>query len=408
MPTYNYTARDQEGKTVSGKISAENQNMIIAELRKRELIIIAIDEEKQSMGVSSKPGVAKKVKGKRVKSEDVVVFTRQFATMIDAGIPIMQALEALGEQASNPTFRNTINTIREDIQLGSGLSAAFTKHTNIFDPLYINMIRVGESGGVLTTVLERIALYLEKSEKLKQKVQSAMIYPAVVVSMALVITIVLLVKVVPTFAQIYSSLGQKLPVMTQILINISSTLQHQLVFLIAGGFIAFMFFVQYRKTPVGSLQIDSLLLKMPIFGDLICKVAVSRFCRTFSTLSQSGVPILEGLDIVGKSCGNRVIELIVDDIKVSVREGETVAGPLSKSKVFPPMVTRMIAIGEKSGQLEKMMTKVAEFYDDQVDAAVEGLTKLIEPLIIGFLGIVVGFIVIALFMPILSLTTALK
>lgn len=407
MPTYNYTARDQEGKTVNGKISAESQNMIIAELRKRDLIIIAIDEEKQSIG---KPATTQsgKVSKKKVKSEDIVVFTRQFATMIDAGIPIMQSLEALGEQASNPLFRNTIATIREDIQLGSGLSAAFSKHRNIFDSLYVNMIRVGETGGVLTTVLERIALYLEKSEKLKQKVQAAMIYPAVVVSMAMMITVVLLVKVVPTFSQIYDSLGQKLPLMTQILINISKTLQHQLLFLIAGGFVIFVLFVQYRKTPAGSLQIDSLLLKLPVFGDLICKVAVSRFCRTFSTLSQSGVPILEGLEIVGKTCGNRVIELLVDDIKASVREGESVAAPLAKSKVFPPMVTRMIAIGEKSGQLEKMMTKVAEFYDDQVDTAVEGLTKLIEPLIIGFLGIVVGFIVVALFMPILSLTTAMK
>lgn len=407
MPTYNYSARDQQGKTVSGKISAENQNMIIAELRKRDLIIISIDEEKQSM-VSKATTSSRKVKGKRVKSEDIVIFTRQFATMIDAGIPIMQSLEALGEQASNPTFKNTINAIREDIQLGAGLSAAFAKHTYIFDSLYVNMIRVGETGGVLTTVLERIALYLEKSEKLKQKVQAAMIYPAVVVTMAMMITVGLLIFVVPTFSQIYTSLGQKLPMMTQVLIDFSNLLRHQILFLIIGGVIAFFVFVQYRKTPAGGLQIDKILLKLPIFGDIICKVAVSRFCRTFSTLSQSGVPILEGLDIVEKTCGNKVIELVVEDIKKSVQEGETVAGPLSKSKVFPPMVTRMIAIGEKSGQLEKMMTKVAEFYDDQVDAAVEGLTKLIEPLIIGFLGIVVGFIVIALFMPILSLATALK
>ncbi len=404
MPTYKYTARDQQGKTVSGKIAADNQNLIVVELRKRELIIIAIDEEKQAAATAASP---KKASRKRVKSEDIVVFTRQFATMIDAGIPIMQALEALGEQGANPTFKHTINVIREDIQLGSSLSAAFAKHTNVFDSLYVNMIRVGETGGVLTTVLERIALYLEKTEKLKQKVQAALIYPAVVMTMAFLITLLLIIKVVPTFSQIYESLGQKLPLMTQLLIDFSKMTQHYFPLMAGGGVLIAVIFFQYRRTPAGSLQIDTVLLRLPIFGELICKVAVSRFSRTFSTLMQSGVPILEALDIVGKTCGNRVIELVVDDVKTSVREGESVAGPLAKSKSFPPMVTRMIAIGEKSGQMEKMLSKVAEFYDDQVDTAVEGLTKLIEPLIIGFLGIVVGFIVIALFMPILSLTSAI-
>jgi type IV pilus assembly protein PilC len=226
--------------------------------------------------------------------------------------------------------------------------------------------------------------------------------------MAMLITVGLLVKVVPTFAQIYSSLGQKLPAITQMLIDFSDLLQHDILFVIAGIVLLVFLFNKYKQTSAGHLNVDTWLLKLPIFGDLICKVSVSRFCRTFATLSQSGVPILESLEIVGKTCGNRVIELLVDDIKVSVREGESIAVPLSKSPIFPLMVTRMIAIGEKSGQLEKMLAKVAEFYDDQVDTAVEGLTKLIEPLIIGFLGIVVGFIVIALFMPILSMTTALQ
>lgn len=405
MPTFKYTARDQLGKVVSGKMSADNETLIVAELRKRELVIVSIVEEKSSgLKVAS---VSKKPK-KKIKSEDIVVFTRQFATMIDAGIPILQALEALSEQTENPTFQDTIKSIRDDIQLGNSLSAAFAKHEKVFDSLYVNMIRVGEAGGMLTSILERVAMYLEKSERLKAKVQSAMVYPATVVGMALVITVVLIIKVVPTFAQIYDSLGQKLPAMTQFLINLSNVMQKQ--FLLVMGIIGALVvaFVQYRKTPKGSVQIDTVLLQMPIFGVLICKVSVSRFCRTFSTLMQSGVPILESLDIVGKTCGNRVIELLVDDIKVSVREGESVAVPLSKSKVFPPMVTRMIAIGEKSGQMEKMLTKVAEFYDEQVDTAVDGLTKLIEPLIIGFLGIVVGFIVVALFMPILNLTSALK
>jgi type IV pilus assembly protein PilC len=404
MPTYTYTARDQEGKSVSGRISAENESVIVAELRKRNLIILGISEEKGS--ASKKP--SKSQGGKKVKPEDLVIFTRQFSTMVDAGVPILQSLEALSEQTANLSFKEALNTIRDDIQTGSSLSSAFAKHPKIFDQLYVNMIRVGESGGILTTILERVAMYLEKSERLRQKVQGAMIYPAVVMGMAFLITMGLLVKVVPTFSQIYASLGQKLPAMTQMLIDFSHFLQQDIIFLVLGGFVAVFLFNKYKKTPVGHIQVDTLLLRLPVFGDLICKVSVSRFCRTFATLSQSGVPILESLDIVGKTCGNRVIEILVDEIKVSVKEGESIALPLSKSPIFPLMVTRMIAIGEKSGQLEKMLSKVAEFYDEQVDTAVEGLTKLIEPLIIGFLGIVVGFIVIALFMPILSMTSALQ
>ncbi len=410
MPTFKYVARDQDGKIVNGKMSADNQALVVAELRKRELIIVSIDEEKQStFTVTAAPKKGSGGAGnKKVKSEDIVVFTRQFATMIDAGIPILQCLEALGEQTVSPSFQASINTIRDDIQLGSSLSASFAKQNKVFDTLYVNMIKVGETGGILSAVLERVATYLEKTEKLKQKVQAALIYPAVVVSMAMIITVVLLVKVVPTFAQIYDSLNQELPAMTQVLINISNFMSKQFLLLVGIIVAIVVAFIQYRKTPNGSIQIDSALLKLPIFGDLICKVSVSRFCRTFSTLSQSGVAILETLEIVGKTCGNRVIEVLVEDVKASVREGESVAVPLSKSSVFPPMVTKMIAIGEKSGQMDKMMAKVAEFYDEQVDTAVEGLTKLIEPLIIGFLGIVVGFIVVALFMPILSLSTAMK
>lgn len=404
MPTYKYTARDQEGKSVTGRISAENETVIVAELRKRSLIILNISEEKESVFKKA----AKPQGGKKVKPEDLVIFTRQFATMVDAGIPILQSLEALSEQTSNPNFKAALVTIREDIQTGSSLSSAFGKHSKIFDQLYVNMIKVGESGGVLTSILERVAMYLEKSERLRQKVQGAMIYPAVVISMAMLITIGLLVKVVPTFSQIYASLDQKLPAMTQFLIDLSNALQHDLIYIIAAGGALFFLFIKYRETPSGHIQIDTMLLKLPIFGDLICKVSVSRFCRTFATLTQSGVPILESLEIVGKTCGNKVIELLVDEIKVSVRDGESITIPLAKSTVFPLMVTRMIAIGEKSGQLEKMLSKVAEFYDEQVDTAVEGLTKLIEPLIIGFLGIVVGFIVVALFLPILNMTSALQ
>lgn len=405
MPTYKYTAKDQEGKNVGGKISADNEAMIVAELRKRNLIILSISEEKES--IVKKADSPKKVK-KKVKSEDIVIFTRQFATMIDAGIPILQALEALSEQTTHPTFKDTIVQIKDDIQLGSSLSASFAKHTKVFDQLYVNMIRVGETGGILPTILDRVAIYLEKTEKLRSKVKSAMIYPAVIVTMALSITLLLIIKVVPTFSSIYDSLGQKLPAMTQFLIDLSNFLQHYILFVGVFLFLAIIGFNKYRSTEKGRLYVDAMILKIPIFGELACKVSVSRFARTFSTLSSSGVPILEALDIVGKTCGNKVIELLVDDVKASVKEGDSIAVPLAKSTVFPPMVTKMIAIGEKSGQLDKMLSKVAEFYDEQVDTAVEGLTKIIEPLIIGFLGIVVGFIVIALFLPILNLTQAIK
>jgi len=403
MPTFKYTARDQEGKNVTGRISAESEPLIIAELRKRNLTILSITQEQESAFKQSTP---KPKGGKKVKPEDIVIFTRQFATMVDAGIPILQSLEALSDQTGNPTFKIALEGIRNDIQVGTSLSGSFAKYPKIFDQLYVNMIRVGESGGILSTILERVATYLEKSEQLRQKVQGAMIYPTVVVSMAMLITVGLLVKVVPTFSQIYASLGQKLPAMTQMLIDFSNLLQHDILFLIAGGFVVVFLFNKYKKTPIGQIQVDTFLLKMPVFGDLICKVSVSRFCRTFSTLSQSGVPILETLDIVAKTCGNRVIEILVEEIKANVKEGNSIAEPLAKSDVFPLMVTRMIAIGEKSGQLEKMLGKVAEFYDEQVDTAVEGLTKLIEPLIIGFLGIVVGFIVVALFLPILNMAAA--
>lgn len=324
--------------------------------------------------------------------------------MVDAGIPILQGIDALQDQMNHPTFKKTLITIRDDIQHGTSLSAAFAKHPNVFDTLFVNMVKVGETGGVLSAVLDRISTYMEKTLKLKRKVKSALIYPAVVVSMAVIITIVLLVKVVPTFAGIYESFDAELPALTQLLISISNFLKNNLLWIIVFFVVAVVALLRWHKTEKGALIIDRALLKIPVFGDLLRKVAISRFSRTLATLIQSGVPILESLDIVGKTIGNRVLELVVEDVKETVREGESIGTPLAKSGVFPSMVTRMISIGEKSGQMEKMLLKIAEFYDDQVDAAVEGLTSIIEPLIIGVLGIVIGFIVIALFLPIISIT----
>lgn len=401
MPTYKYVAKDIKARNMMGKITADHQAAVVAELRKRGLTIISVEEIKESsLGRFS-------FSRKKAKADDLVIFARQLATMVDAGIPILQGLDALQEQTTHKYFQSVLVTVRDDIQVGSSLSAAFAKHPRVFDSLFINMVRVGETGGVLSAILDRISGYLEKTLRLKRKVKAAMIYPAVVVTMAMIITVVLLVKVVPTFASIYDSFDSELPAMTQALIAVSDVLKHYLLFVIAG-LVALGFGVsRWYQTDAGRLQIDRMLLQLPIFGPLIRKVAISRFSRTLATLLQTGVPILESLDIVGKTSGNRVLEIVMDNVKHSVREGESIAVPLLKSGVFPPMVTRMITIGEKSGQLEKMLTKIAEFYDDQVDAAVSALTSIIEPLIIGFLGIVVGFIVIALFLPIINITQIL-
>ncbi len=402
MLTFKYVAKDQNAHTVTGKMSADSQAVVIDELRKRKLTIISIEQTKED--ATPKAAFA----SKKVKGEDLVIFSRQMSTMVEAGIPILQCLESLQEQMTSPSFQKIIGTVKEDIQLGSSLSAAFAKHPKVFDKLFVNMVKVGETGGVLSAILDRISNYMEKSLKLKHKVQSAMIYPSVVISMAIIITIVLMVKVVPTFASIYESFNQELPFMTQVLIDMSRGMQKYILF--AGIFVVIIGFICARinQTEKGALFFDNAKLKLPIFGDLIRKVSISRFSRTLATLIQSGVPILESLDIVGKTCGNKVIETVIESVKNNVREGESLAAPLVKSGVFPPMVTRMISVGEKSGQMEKMLSKVAEFYDDQVDAAVAGLTSIIEPLIIGFLGVVVGFIVIALFMPILNITAVLK
>lgn len=400
MPTFRYTAKDQEAHTISGKIVASDEMAVLDELRSRHLIVISIDEEKKaqfSFGLSLSRTAP-------IKTEDIILFSRQMATMVDAGIPILQTMEALEEQTSNPSFKKVLAVIRDDIRFGTSLSSAFAKHSKVFDNLFVNMLRVGESGGVLTVVLDRLSSYMEKTAKLKRKVQGAMIYPAVVVSMALLITIGLIVKVVPTFASIYSSFGRDLPAMTQFLVDLSHAVRYNGLWILALLFLVGFAFVNYQKTPAGAYQIDKMKLGMPVFGELICKVSVSRFCRTLSVLVQSGVPILDGLEIVRKTIGNRVLEKLMEDVIQSVREGESIAAPLSRSRVFPSMVTKMISIGEQSGQLDKMLIKVSDFFDEQVDAMVESLTSLIEPFIIGFLGIVIGFVVIALFLPIINMT----
>ena len=399
MATFKYVAKDANARTVNGKIMADNQTAVIEELRKRKLVIISVAEVKETSFKSISFG------GKSVNPDDLVIFARQLATMVEAGIPLLQGLDALQEQITHPYFKSVITAVRDDIEVGNSLSAAFSKYPNIFDVLFISMVKVGETGGMLNVILDRIAQYMEKSIKLKRKIASALVYPQVVVGMAMCITLFLLIKVVPTFSGIFDSLGAELPGPTQFLIKVSDVLRHGLLWVIGGIVLLVIVVSYYGKSEIGRLQLDRMKLKLPVFGDLIRKVSISRFSRTLATLTQSGVPILVSLDIVSKTCGNKVLEIAVNNVKNNVREGENIAPPLIKSGVFPPMVTRMIAVGEKTGEMEKMLVKIAEFYDDQVDTAVSGLTSMIEPLIIGFLGIMVGGIVVALFLPIIKMTT---
>ncbi len=400
MTNFKYAAKDRDGKNVTGILDAVDRNAAIGMLRKRDLVIISLDESRSGFNLSA---VFKSKK--RIKLEDLVIFSRQLATMVDAGIPLVSALDILGEQIENKTFSACIIEIRNEVEAGSSLSEALARHKSVFSQLFVNMVKAGESSGMLDEILDRLALYLEKTNSLQRKIKSALVYPAVVSSMALAITLVLLLKVIPVFKGIFAGFGAQLPRPTMILIMISDTLQKY--FLICASIIIAIGFAvaRYVRTEKGKLQFDTLLLHLPVFGILFTKVAVSKFTRTLSTLIRSGVPILSALEIVGKTSGNALVEHAIDNVRANVREGESVAEPLARSKIFPPMVTRMVAVGEQTGELEKMLSKIADFYDEQVDAAVTALTSMMEPFIIAFLGIVIGSIVICMFLPIFKITS---
>lgn len=397
MSAFAYVAKDRSGRSVAGEIEAGSEADAMAILHKNELIIISLKQSKKKVfgGGSS---------GKKVKLDDLVIFSRQLATMIDAGIPAVQALGVLGDQVENKSLKAVIVEVRKDIEAGRSFCDSLAKHPQIFSDLFINMTRAGEASGMLHEVLDRLASYLEKTAALTRKVKSSLVYPAIVVSMSILITAVLLLKVVPTFKGIFDLLGGELPMPTQVLIAISNALQHYFLFLVGFIFAVSFLFKKYINTPKGRYNFDNQKLKFPVLGPLFRKVAVAKFSRTFSTLVKSGVSVLNALEIVAKTAGNKVVEEAIINCRASVRQGEPIATPLSQSGVFPPMVTRMISVGEQTGQLEKMLSKIADFYDEQVDAAVSGLTSMIEPLVIAFLGVVIGGIVISLFMPIFKIT----
>jgi type IV pilus assembly protein PilC len=399
MPNFKYTAKDSSGKTASGIFEAIDYATAIDALRKKGLVIVSVKETASKSSVFSLSFGKKKV-----KIDDLVIFSRQLATMVDAGIPLVGALDILGSQIENKTFGEIVMKLRSDVETGSSLSDAISKHKKVFSPLFINMVKAGESSGMLDEILDRLAQYLEKTSGLQKKITSALIYPAVVSCMAMGITLLLLLKVIPIFKEIFSGFGADMPRPTAILIAVSDSLRHYFPVVVIVISVTAFFVSRYVKSEKGRLQYDALLLKLPIFGVLFTKVAISKFTRTLSTLIKSGVPILNSLEIVGKTSGNKAVEFAVETVRANVREGESIAEPLARSKIFPSMVVRMVSVGEQSGELEKMLSKIADFYDEQVDAAVSGLTSIIEPLIIAFLGIVIGTVVICMFLPIFKLT----
>lgn len=405
MPLFEYTVKDENGKNLTGIQEAENIQALVTAFRAKQYTIVKVNEAKKG-AVSTRLQVRKKKK--RIKLDDLVVFTRQLATMIEAGVPVVQALDILGEQMDNPSFQRIIKEVYTGVESGNNLSDSMENHKKVFSTLYVSMIRAGEISGQLHEILDRLATYLEKSASLQKKVKSALVYPIAVTVIAAGITLFMMTFVIPKFAEIFSTLGAKLPVPTMILIKVSEIVRGNIVMVgIAFAVVGFLM-SRYIKTKSGRLWFDKNLLRMPLFGALFMKVAMSKFSRTLSTLLKSGVPILTSFDIVSKTVGNRLIEMILEEVKTAIEEGNGIAETLTKKQVFPPMVVRMIGIGEETGEIEKMLGKIADFYDDQVDAAISGLTSLIEPLIIVFLGGVIGTIVVCMFLPIFTITQAIK
>ncbi len=401
---FEWSGKTGKGTIETGEMPAASKEEVMALLRKRNITPTIIKPKEQKSAFAGLAALTS-----RVKDKDIVIFTRQFATMIDAGLPLVQALDILTTQVENKFLAQTLGVIKADVEAGSTYADALKKHPRVFTELYANMVAAGESGGILDTILNRLATYIEKSMKLKKKVKGAMVYPIVVSTIAVAVIAVIMIFVVPTFAKMFASMGGTLPLPTLIIIKLSNFmagLGGLLVFLaIVASVIAFG---QIRKTEKGKVVTDKIFLKLPIFGILLRKVAVAKFTRTLSTLMSSGVPILDGLEITAKTAGNKVIEYAVFDVRSAVAEGKTLAEPLLKSKVFPPMVTHMIAVGESTGALDSMLGKIADFYDDEVDNAVSNLTAMMEPMLMVFLGGSVGFIVVAMYLPIFKLITLIK
>ena len=400
MAMFAYQGRSTAG-VQRGEIEASDRSSAVAELRRRAILVTQIAEKSAGRGLFARAG-------HKVKDKEMAIFTRQFSTMIDAGLPLVQCLNILAEQSESKNLRGVTSTVARTVEQGSTLAESLRKHPRTFDDLYTNMVEVGEAGGILDVVLQRLAVYIEKAASLKRKVKGAMVYPASIIGVAFLVIVFMLTFVIPTFASMFANLGAELPLPTRIVIGLSNFVRNYILLIIAGIVGGIFALRSYYRTENGKSTIDALLLKLPIFGTLIRKVAVARFTRTLGTLVQSGVPILEGLRITASTAGNKVVERAVLQCRVSVTEGKTLAEPLKASGVFPPMVVQMVSVGEQTGALDAMLSKIADFFDDEVDTAVATLTSLLEPMMIVFLGVVVGGLVVAMYLPIFKLVTLIK
>ena len=399
MPVYVWKGKNSYGEKRKGEVEAVNEAAALGQLKRLRIENPKIKEKPKDLFANVK------IFQPKVTGKDIVIFTRQMSTMIDAGLPLVQCLQILAKQQDNPTFRRVLTEIQTDVETGMTLADAMRKHPKVFDNLYSNMIEAGELGGILDTILSRLAAFKEKSMALQKKIKGAMTYPAICLAIALIILVVILVFVVPVFAKMFEDFGSSLPAPTQFVVDMSDFFKGNIIFIFIGAFIASFIFKKIYNTEKGRLKIDGFLLKAPVVGTLIRKVAVSKFTRTLSTMLQSGVPILDALQVVARTSGNKVIERAVYHVSDSIAEGRPIAEPLEESGVFPNMVVQMINVGESVGALDTMLEKIADFYDEEVDQAVENLTAMIEPFMMVFLGGMIGGLVVAMYLPIFKMAS---
>ena len=401
MPTYIWAGRTRKGRVLKGQLEAANERIARIQLKRRNIDVTKLKPKPKDLFENIS------FLQPKVTAKDVVIFTRQFSTMIDAGLPLVQGLNMLSEQSQNKTFKHILSQVTKDVEGGSTLADALGKHPKVFDSLFVNLVAAGEVGGVLDTILQRLAAYIEKAEKLKAQIKGAMTYPAVVVGIAIIVIAVIMIFVIPVFQDMFSSFGKALPTPTQLVVNMSNFTKSNIHWMILGLIVFVFLFRRYRKTDSGKRNIDNLLLRFPIIGELIRKVAVARFTRTLGTMVKSGVPILDALDITARTAGNVIVEEVILEARSSIAEGQTIAEPLSESIIFPGMVTQMISVGESTGALDAMLEKIADFYDDEVDATVAAMTSMLEPLLMLFLGGSIGGLVIAMYLPIFQMAAAM-
>jgi type IV pilus assembly protein PilC len=401
MPSFVWKGKGRGGQTQEGILLADSRNAAVATLRRQQITVTSIREKGRQLPLL--PRLPFRINLKRIS-----IFTRQFSVMLEAGLPLVQCLEILGDQEENRNFKAILETVRSDVESGASLTDAMAKHPKAFDHLFTSMIAAGEAGGILDVILRRLSTYLEKSVKLRSQVKAALIYPATVIFIAVGVVYVILWKVIPVFGQLYAGLGGELPFLTQVVVGASNFIGRWSLFIIAGLVLIVVGLRYYHDTYRGRRVLDGLLLKIPIIGQLILKIAVARFCRTLGTLTASGVPILDGLEITAKTSGNAIVEDAIMAVRKRVEEGKTLSEPLADTKLFPGMVVQMINVGEQTGAIDQMLSKIADFYEDEVDAAVAGMMKLIEPLLITFLGVVIGTIVTAMYLPLYSLLSKIQ